>query len=101
MPTPMVLNEIFLELPVGGSVLNLPECFKKCLNFIRISRWLHTGTNIIKEEFQIQVLLILNNHVVKNHTSSHDVMDGTFVLKMTMTSNYSKSCLQNIDTAEA
>jgi hypothetical protein len=41
----MVLNEIFLELLVGGSVLNVPECFKKCLDFIQISRRLHTGTN--------------------------------------------------------
>jgi hypothetical protein len=36
MPLPMVLNEIFLELLVGVGVLNVPECFKKCLDFIRI-----------------------------------------------------------------
>jgi hypothetical protein len=81
MPTTMVLNEIFFELPVGGLVLNVPECVKKCLDFIRISRWLHTSTNIIKEELQTEVLLILNNHIVKNHTSSHDVIEGTFVPK--------------------
>jgi hypothetical protein len=91
MPTSMVLNDIFLELLVGGSVLNVPKCFKICLNFIRISWWLHTGTNIIKEELQVQVHIILNNHVVKNHTSGHDVMEGMFVPKMTRTSNYCKS----------
>jgi hypothetical protein len=62
------LNGIFLELLVGGLVLNVPKCFKKFLDFIQISRWLHTGTNIIKEELQVQVLFILNNHVMKNHT---------------------------------
>jgi hypothetical protein len=50
MPMLIVLNEIFLELLVGGSVLNISEYFKKCLDFMRIFRWLHTGTNIIKEE---------------------------------------------------
>jgi hypothetical protein len=99
MPTQMVLNEIFVELLVGGGVLNVPECFKKCLDFIKIFLWLHTGTNIIEEEIQVQVLLILNNHVVKNHTSGHDVMEGTFVPKVTRTSNYCKSCLQNTESS--
>jgi hypothetical protein len=72
MTTPMMLNKIFLELTMGASVLNVPKCFKKCLDSIRISRWLHTGTNIIKEELQIQVLLILNNHVVKNNKSGFE-----------------------------
>jgi hypothetical protein len=76
MPLPMVLNEICLELLVGAGVLNVPICFKECLGFIWISCWLHTGANIIKEELQVQVFLILNNHIVKDHTSGHDVMGG-------------------------
>jgi hypothetical protein len=34
----------------------------------------HSATNIIKEEFQVQIPLILDDHVVKNHTSSHMLM---------------------------
>jgi hypothetical protein len=34
MPLPMVLNEISFELIVGASVLNVPVCFKECLDFI-------------------------------------------------------------------
>jgi hypothetical protein len=50
----MVLNEIFLELLVGAGVLNVLECFKKCLDFIRIFLWLHMDTNIIKEELEFK-----------------------------------------------
>jgi hypothetical protein len=50
MTIPMVLNKIFLELTMGASVLNVSECFKKCMDFIWIFRWIRMGTNIIKEE---------------------------------------------------
>jgi hypothetical protein len=61
MPLPMVLNEICLELLVGVGILNVLVCFMECLDFIQISYWLHMGTHIIKEELQVQVLLILKS----------------------------------------
>jgi hypothetical protein len=35
------------------------------------------------------------NHIVKNHTSGHDIIESSFVSKMTRTSDYYKSCLHN------
>jgi hypothetical protein len=57
--------------------------------------WLHSDTNIVKEELQVQVHLILDDHIVKNHTSGYDVIEGFFVPKPSGTSNYCKSGLQN------
>jgi hypothetical protein len=34
MPLPMMLNEIFLEPLLAAGVFNVPEYFKKCLDFI-------------------------------------------------------------------
>jgi hypothetical protein len=39
MPLSMVLNKIFLELLVSVGVLNVPVCFKKCLDFNYVSRY--------------------------------------------------------------
>jgi hypothetical protein len=79
---PMVLHEIFVQLSVRGRVFNLPVCLKKCLDAIGVPFRPHSAANIVKEKFQVHVPLILNDHVVKNDTSFHDVY-ATFLVQKT------------------
>jgi hypothetical protein len=44
----------------------------------------HSATNIVKEEFQTQIPLILDDHIMKNHTISHDVNETFLVLENEM-----------------
>lgn len=95
MPLPMVLNEILLKLIVGVCVFNLPVCLNQCLYAVKVSSWLHMATNIVLEELQVHVPLIFDDHVVKNHTTCHDVLQGSFVSKTSRTTNNVKPWLQN------
>ena len=74
-------NEISQKLGMVLLVLNLRVCLKKCLDCIQVSCWLAPGTNIIKEERQVQTPLILDDHIVKNHTIGHDVFEGFHIPK--------------------
>ena len=75
----VVLNEILLKLAVGFVVLNLSVGLKECSNAIWVPRWLHTDTDIVVVELEVQVPLILDDHVVKNHTTCHYVVEGFLV----------------------
>ena len=78
MQLPYVLNEIMLQLGVAMGVLNFPVGFQESLNAVRVSRWLHTATNIVIEELQVQAPLIFDDHVVKNDTTCHCNAPGFF-----------------------
>jgi hypothetical protein len=77
----VVLYEIIVQLSVRGRVFSSQICFKKCLDVIGIPFRPHSASNIVEEKFQVQVSPILNDHVVKNHTSFHDVNETFLVLK--------------------
>jgi hypothetical protein len=95
MTLPMVLNEILLKLIVGVCIFNPPECLKECLYAARVSSWLHMATDVVVEKLQFHVPLIFDDHVVKNHTTRHDVVQGSLVPKTSRTMNNGKSRLQN------
>ena len=81
MQLPVVVNEILLKLGVRCRVFNRPVRLKKCFDTIWISSWLHTATNIVKEELEVHAPFILNDHVVENHTTCHDVVESFLVPK--------------------
>jgi hypothetical protein len=33
-------------------------------------------SNIVVEEIQVQIFFVLDNHIVENHTSGHDLVEG-------------------------
>ena len=76
MSLPVVHFEIINELGMGIGILNLPMCFKESFNAIRIALRFHSSANIVIEAGQAQLSFILNDHVVKNHTTCHDVDKG-------------------------
>jgi hypothetical protein len=78
----MELDEIVLQLGMRGQVFNFEICLKKCLDEIGIPLEPHSATNIVKKEFQAQIPPILDDHVVKNHTSSHGVNETYLFPKM-------------------
>jgi hypothetical protein len=71
-------NEIIKKRAMCDNVLNMSVGLKKCLDPVRISCWFDTTINIIIEELQVQVPIILDDHVVENH-SCHDVVEGFLV----------------------
>jgi hypothetical protein len=77
----MVFNEIITKLSVSGIVLDVPAGLKECLDSIGISCWFNTTTNIVIEKLQIHIPLILDDHVVENHTCIHDITEGSLVQK--------------------
>jgi hypothetical protein len=81
LPLPMVLDEIVLQLGLRGRLFNFEIYSKKCLDEIGVPLGPHSATNIVKKEFQAQIPLILDDHVVKNHTSSHGVNETYLVPK--------------------
>ena len=87
MPRPNMLNKILLKLCVGVETLNFSVCLKKCLNTIRITIRVHTSTHIAVDESQIQVSLIFNDHVVKNDTPCHYVLESFLDPKPSRTTN--------------
>jgi hypothetical protein len=91
----MVLYEIIVQLSVHGGVFNLPICLKKCLDAIGVPFRPHSAANIVEEKFQVQVPLILNDHVVENCTSFYDVNETFLVPKMSWVTNNSRSSLQS------
>jgi hypothetical protein len=95
MKLSMVLYEIFVQLSVRGRVFNLPVCLKKCLDEIGVPFRPHSAANTVKENFQFQVPLILNDHVVENDTSFNDVYETFLVPKMSWAMNNSKPSLQS------
>jgi hypothetical protein len=95
MSLPVVHLQIIDELGMGSGILNLPMCLKESFNAIRIALGFHSGANIVIEAGQAQVSFILDDHVVKNHTTCHDVDKGFLVPKSGWATNNSKPCLQN------
>ena len=91
----MVLNEILLKLKVGVCMFNLLVGLKKSSNAVRVSSWFDKATHIVVEELQVHASLILDNNIVKNNTSCHDVFQGSLVPKMSRTTNNDKPRLQN------
>jgi hypothetical protein len=69
------------------------------MDAIRVPLESHSATNIIKEEFQAQISLILDDLVVKNHTSSHDVNETFLVPKTSGTTKNGKLSLQSTKTS--
>jgi hypothetical protein len=63
---------------------------KKSLDAIGVPIRPHLATNIVKEELQAQIPLILDNHVLKDHTNWHDVNDTFVVPKTSWTPNNGK-----------
>ena len=61
---PPMLNKIMLELVVRITVLDLPVGLKKCIGLICVPGRLHTATNIVIVVLQVQIPLILDDHVV-------------------------------------
>jgi hypothetical protein len=78
---PMVLYAILVQLSMCGRVSSLPISLKKCLDVIGVPFRPHSAANIVKEKFQVQAPIILNDHVVKNDTSFHNVYETFFVPK--------------------
>ena len=76
MSLPVVHFEIINELGMGTGILNLPMRFKESFNAIRIALGFHSGANVVIEAGQAQLSFILDDHVVKNHTTCHDVHKG-------------------------
>jgi hypothetical protein len=68
IPLPMVLDEIITKLCVTGTVLDVLLGMKECLDPIRISCWLNMATNIVIEKLQAHAPLILDDHIMENHT---------------------------------
>ena len=81
MQLPTVLNEIIMKLDMRGTVFDLLVGLNKCLDAVGISCWFHTATNIVIEQLQVQVPLILDDHVVENHTSFHDAVESFLIPK--------------------
>jgi hypothetical protein len=79
MSLPVVHLQIIDELGMGIGILNLPMSFKESFNAIRIALGFHSGANIVIEAGQAQLSFILDDYVVKNHTTCHDVDKGFLV----------------------
>ena len=94
-PLQMVLSEILLKLKVCGCIFNLIVCLKKNSNVVRVSSWFDTATHIVVEEFQVHASLIFENHVAKDNTACHDVLQVPLVSKTSRTTNNGKPRLQN------
>ena len=92
---PPMLNKIMLELVVRITVLDLPVGLKKCIDITCTPGRLRTATNIVIVVLQVQIPLILDDHVIKNYTSSRDVSKGSFILEASRTSNNGKPSLQH------
>jgi hypothetical protein len=95
MKLPMVLDEIVLQLRMLVRIFNIEICLKKSLAMIGVPIWPHSATNVVKEEFQAQIPLILDDHIVKDHTSCHDVNENFLIPKMSWTPNNGKPSLQS------
>jgi hypothetical protein len=50
---------------------------KECLDPIRVSCWFNMATNIAIEKLQVHAPLILDDHIMENHTCNHDVIEGS------------------------
>jgi hypothetical protein len=87
--------QIIDELGMGTGILNMPMSFKESFNVIRIALGFHSGANIVIEAGQAQLSFILDDHVVKNHTTYHDVDKGFLVPKLGRATNNGKLYLQN------
>jgi hypothetical protein len=71
MPVPMVLDEIITKLCVSDDFLDVSVGLKKYLEPIDVSCWFNKAPNIVIENLQVHVPLILDDHVMENHTCSH------------------------------
>jgi hypothetical protein len=81
MPLAMVLDESITKLCVSGDVLDVPVGLKKCLDSIGVSCWFNMTPNIVIEKLQVHIPLILDDHIMKNHTCRHYLIEG-FVPKI-------------------
>lgn len=59
-----MLNKIITKLGMYSLVFNVLVCLKKGLDQVRDRLRLDTATNIVKENFQVHIPLILDEHVV-------------------------------------
>src|SRR4051812_13948343 len=73
MQLPMVINQILGELVMSLGIFNASMSCKKSFKPIRVPLGLHSGANIVIETWQVQTSFIFNDHVVKNHTTCHDI----------------------------
>ena len=95
MQRPPVRNKILAELGMLVLVFNLPVCFEEHLDLVRVPSRLDPAAHIVILQGKFLVLLILNNHIVKNHTSSHDVVEVFLFLETSWTPNNCKPGLQH------